>query len=215
MDEFKTEEPGELAEVSVAPPRWTGAPSIGLAHQLNEQCVELLCDLAANLSHQALPPFILRNRDLWRLLDVEARRRVAAFPFVIVDLRFQDADWWREVIGSQPMTSDATPFNDLAVETLLFARQSAREDLVVAKTMFAMTSPVASLVASLTLQQVRTIAAGHARELRVRWERDAEFWRDLLIACRGGDEGAMAAARRQGKLLFCGEVVQKPTQQSL
>ena len=208
MDEFKTEDSAELADIAVAAPRWNGTPSIGLAHQLNEQCIELLFDLAANLSYQALPPFMLRNRDLWRLLDVEARRLVAAFPFVVVDLRFKDADWWREVIGIPPMTSvDATPFSDLAVETLLFARQSAREDIVVAKAMFAMTSPVASLVASLTLQQVRAIAVGHARELRVRWERDAEFWRDLLVACRAGDEAAMAAARRQGKLLFCGEVV--------
>jgi len=75
-----------------------------------------------------------------------------------------------------------------------------------------MTSPVTSLIASLTLQQVRAIAVGHARELRVRWVRDAEFLRDLLVACRTGDQGAMAAARRQGKLLFCGEVIQKRSQ---
>lgn len=210
MDEFKTEESGELAQISVVPPRWTGAPSIPLAHQLNEQCIELVCDLAANLSYQALPPFILRNRDLWRLLDAEARRRVAMFPFVIVDLHFKDADRWQEVMGSPLTSTDTTLFTDLAVETLLFARQSAREDVVVAKAMFAMSSPVASLVASLTLQQVRSIAGSNALELRVRWERDAEFWLDLLVACRAGDEGAMAGARRQGKLLFCGELVQRP-----
>jgi len=85
----------------------------------------------------------------------------------------------------------------------------AREDVVVATAMFAITSPLARLVASLTLQQVRAIAVGHARELRVRWERDVEFWRDLLVACRAGDDGSMAAARRQGKLLFCGEVARK------
>src|ERR1700736_4417123 len=68
MDEFKTDD-----EASAVLPRWTGARSIPLAHQLNEQCVELVCELANNLSAQDLPPFILENRDLWRLLEPEAR----------------------------------------------------------------------------------------------------------------------------------------------
>jgi hypothetical protein len=37
MDEFKTDD-----EASEASPRWTGAPSIPLAHQLNAQCIELV-----------------------------------------------------------------------------------------------------------------------------------------------------------------------------
>lgn len=213
MDENKTNDSSEPNEA--APPRWTGAPSIALAQELNAQCIDLLFSLATNLSFQQLPPFILQNRDQWRLLDEEARRRLAAFPFVIVDLHFKDADWWREVLGSQFVASaDSTPFGDLAVETLLFARQAAREDVVVAKAMFAMATPVASLVASLTLQQVRSIASGHARDLRVRWEDDAEFWGELLAACRAGDEQAIDAARRQGKLLFCGELVQTPKRNS-
>ena len=214
MDEFKTE---EAAEVSAASPRWTGAPSIGLAHQVNEQCVELVCELAVTSSHQELPQFILQNRDLWRLLDTDARRRVAAFPFVIVDIRFKDAEWWREISGTHSMSpSDSTPLNgipanlsaDLVLETLLFARQAAREDANVAKAMFAMTSPVASRIASLTLQQVRTIALGNTQHLRVRWDSAPEFWRDLLIACRTTDEQTMTALRRQAKLLFCGELIQ-------
>jgi len=92
----------------------------------------------------------------------------------------------------------------------LFARQTACEDVNVAKAMFAMTSQVASLIASLTLPQVRSIAAGDAQQLRVRCDSDPEFWGDLLVACRAGDEQAMAAVRRQGKLLFCGQIVQDP-----
>jgi hypothetical protein len=97
-------------------------------------------------------------------------------------------------------------FEDLALETLLFARQAAREDLNVAKVMFAMTSAVVRLIASLTVSQVRAIAFGNASQLRVRWDDDPEFWCDLLVACRAGDERAIEAIRRQGKLLFCGEL---------
>jgi len=106
MDEFKTDD-----EASAASPRWTGAPSIPLAHQLNGQCVELVCELANDLSAQELPPFILENRDLWRLLEPEARKRVAAFPFVIVELHFKDAEPWQQASDGHLMTpADIAPY---------------------------------------------------------------------------------------------------------
>jgi hypothetical protein len=45
---------------------------------------------------------------------------------------------------------------------------------------------------------------------RVRWDNHPELWRDLLIMA--GDERAIVAIRRQGKLLFSGEFVSKATQ---
>jgi hypothetical protein len=210
MDEFKTDD-----EAASASPRWTGAPSIPLAHQLNGQCIELVCELANNLAAQELPPFILDNRDLWRLLEPEALKRVAALPFVNVDLRFKDAKGWQQASGGHPMSAGSTPygglstklFEDFVLDTLLFARQAAREDVTVAKVMFAMTPPVARVIAALTVSQVRIIAHDNVRELRVRWDNDPEFWRDLLMAARANDEGALASIRQQAKLLFAGEFV--------
>jgi len=216
MDEFETDEAAELPHSSATSPRWVGKTSIALAHRLNEQCVELLCELATNSSSQELPPFVLQNRDQWRLLEVEARERVAAFPFVIVDLRFKHAESWQRAAHGHAMSAtdfplfDGVPmklFEDLILETLLFARQTAREDVNVVKAMFAMTSPVANLIVSLTLPQIRAMAASNARLLRVRWDSDPEFWGELLVASRGSDERAMDALRRQGKLLFCGELI--------
>jgi hypothetical protein len=216
MDEFKTDETAELPQGSATSPRWTGAPSIALARGLNEQCVELVCDLAASFAIEELPPFILQNRDVWRLLEPDARKLVAAFPFVIVDFRFQDAESWQRALQGHLMSPiDSTQYNgippklfeDLLLETLLFARQAAREDISVAKAMFAMIPSVAKTIASLTLPQVRTIAVGNTHRLRVRWDSHPEFWGDLLVACRGRDERALAALRRQGKLLFCGELI--------
>jgi hypothetical protein len=216
VDEFELEETDKLSQFSAASPHWTGAPSITLAHQLNEQCVGLVCELAATSLSPELPPFIMRNRDLWRLIEIDARKRVADFPFVIVDLRFKDVESWQRAGEGQlmglPDSShyNAVPpklFEDLLLETLLFARQAAREDTSVAKAMFGMTSLVASLIASLTLPQVRAIAMGNSQHLRVRWDNDPYFWGDLLVACRSADERVLAAVRRQGKLLFCGEIV--------
>jgi hypothetical protein len=211
MDEFETDDAAELPEGSAALPRWTGTPNIALGTQLNEQCIELVCELAATSFYQQLPPFILQNRDLWRLLEPEARKRVAAFPFVIVNLRFNDTEVWQQASDGHLMTpSDSTIYNgvppkvfeDLALETLLFTRQSAREDVNVAKVMFAMTSTVVRLIASLTVSQVRAIALGNASQLRVRWDNDPEFWGELLTACRARDDEALSTLRRHAKLLF-------------
>ena len=207
MDEIETTEAAAVHRVTARSPRWTGAPSIDLAHQLNAQCVELICQLAVS-NHRAMPAFVLETRDLWRLLEPEARIRVAAFPFVIVDLHFNDDDWWRHV-SVKPSTTplEFSPYEDLTLETLLFARQSARENMNVARAMFAMSSAVPARVASLTLPQVRAIALGHAAELRVRWDNDPELWRDLLVASRAGDSESLQAVRRQAKLLFCGVLI--------
>ena len=195
-------------EASSASPRWTGAPSIPLAHQLNGQCIELVCELANDLSAQELPPFILQNRELWRLLEPEARRRVAAFPFVIVDLHFRDSQPWQLASDGHPMAaadsmlySGLPPklFEDLALETLLFARQAAREDVNVAIAMFAMTLAVVRLIASLTVSQVSAIALRNASQVRVRWDNHPDFWHDLLTACRAR---ATSGPSRLGQATF-------------
>ena len=140
-----------------------------------------------------------------------------AFPFVIVDLRFKVAQSWQRAADGHLMSAADSPlfsgvpsklFDDLILEINLFARQTARENVNVAKAMFAMTSPVASLIVSLTLPQIRAVAASNARLFRVHWDSDPEFWGDLLLACRGSDERAIAAFHRQGKLLFCGELIE-------
>lgn len=205
------DEADELPRGSVSSPRWIGAPSLGLATQLNEQCIDLVCHLATALSIQELPPFVAQNRDLWRLLEPDARQRVAAFPFVIVDLHFKHLGSWQHAREGRLMSSTASTlytgvpprhFEDIALDTLLFARQSAREDVNLAKVMFAMTAGVASLIAALSLSQIRAIASANTSELKVRWDSDPELWRDLLVACRAGDEQPLAAVRRQAKLLF-------------
>jgi hypothetical protein len=207
MDEFETDEAGEMPQGS-ATLRWTGAASIVLAHRLDEQYVEFSCELATTSSSQELPQFVLQNRDQWRLLEFDARKRVAEFPFVIIDLRFKDAESWQRAADGHLMSATYFPpssgfppklLEDLILETLLFARQTAREDVSVAKAMFGMTSPVASVIVSLTLPQIRMVAAGNTRLFRVRWDSDPEYWGDLLVASRENDKQAMAALRRQGQ----------------
>ena len=203
--------------------RWKGTPSIRLAHRLNERCIDLFCELAIDSSPDVPWPPVLPNRDLWVRLDAAARKRLAEFPFVIVDVRFKDETWWRS-LGQEALAppwddliSDATPqrYDYLALETLMFAWHVAREDRQVAQMLLAMAPAVAECVAALTMQQVRALGLHGARFLRIRWDDKPQFWRELLISALDEDEAALAELQRDAKLLFCGELLHvTPSQRS-
>ena len=93
----------------------------------------------------------------------------------------------------------------LALETLMFGWQVAREDRSVASMIFAMPPSVADCIAALTTRQVRTLAIESAKSLRLRWDNHPRLWRELLLAAREPDDAALEALRREAKLHFCGE----------
>ncbi|MCC7253221.1 hypothetical protein [Hyphomicrobium sp.] len=194
--------------------KWKGADAIGLAQQLNEQFIELFCELCFDAQCGNPFPLVATHRDLWGRLDPISRKRLALFPFVIVDLRFGDAAWWRMAArnGAQARISadGATPVTRwewLALETLMFAWQVAREDRGVALMIFGMPPLVAECIATLTMQQVRTFAVECAKRLRIRWDDDPKFWRELLIAAREPEETTLQSLRREAELHFCGELI--------
>lgn len=193
--------------------KWDGCDSVRLAHQLNERCFDFFCELAEAMPAE-VPPFVARNRDLWRRVDTDARRRLAAFPFVIVDMRFTDEAWWRmssQAASHSSPASSSMPagYEHLALEGLMFAWQVSRENRHVARMVFGMIPSVADHIATLTMQQIRMTAAHRMLALRVRWDDRPQFWRELLIAVVDGDEPALATLRHDAKLLFCGELVQR------
>ncbi len=195
-------------------PRWKGANSIQLAHQLNERCIELISEIAANATiNEALPLAVRENRDLWSGLSGDARRRLAALPFVLVDVRFRDEQWWR-ALGKVPspieLRGEGLPADrcqDLLLETLMFAWQVAREDSHVAQMIFAMTRPVARVIAGLPIREMRTLAVEQTLCLRIRWSHNALFWRELLTRVRGEDSIALEDSMLHAKLLFCGDLI--------
>lgn len=194
--------------------RWKGAQSIELAHQLNQQVIEFCCELALDrAAPHPIPPVEL-HRDLWGHLDPDSRRRLSRLPFVIVDLKFDDVAWWHMAAGNgvhaRGHSAGAAPAARrewLALETLMFSWQVAREDRGVALMLFAMSPPVVDCIAALTMQQVRTLAVESATFLRLRWDSYSRLWRELLIAAREPDEAELDVLRREAKLQFCGDLI--------
>lgn len=203
----------------VEPPRWASAHRIELAHKLNEQAVSMLCKLVSLDSHQGSPDFVEQNRELWRRLDSEAIRSLSEFPFVLLDLGFGETEYWSNAgsvapavgTGGSSALFPAEVSGDLMLETLLLARQTAREDMSAVKVLFGATDVVAHRLASLTMQQVRDIALHDVHRLRVRFDDKPQFWRELLVAARGTDRAVLAGLHHHAKLLFTGEVAPAQT----
>jgi hypothetical protein len=70
-----------------------------------------------------------------------------------------------------------------------------------------MTQPVARLISCLSMQEIRTVAIERSNFLRVRWDDNAQLWRELLVAVATDDEGALDDLRLHAKLLFCGDLI--------
>ncbi|MGP0095408.1 MAG: hypothetical protein ACLPHI_00095 [Terriglobales bacterium] len=68
--------------------------------------------------------------------------------------------------------------------------------------------PKTHIVAGLSVQALRDIAARHSGEIGPRWRDSPEWWRALLVAAESDDENALANIHLQAKLLLCGEFVQ-------
>jgi Flagellar transcriptional activator (FlhD) len=196
-----------------SPPRWKGVQSLDLVRQLNMRTVELLCRLA---EHGGSPlEAIALNREAWLGVSLDAKYSLAMLPFVLVDARFVDTEWWRRVSASDLHQHEARVDQnglpddlsaELMHETMMFAWQTARWDRLAAQFLLGMSSRVANIIAALTPQQVRAIAVRDPHAVRIRWGDDPMFWRDLLSAASTADHQRLAMLQLTGKLRICSEL---------
>ena len=201
--------------MSATAPRWRRSQSLDLVHQLNEHCLELLAGAAVTNAGSEIP-LVSANRDLWAQLGSDARRRAALLPFAILDLRFADETWWLRAIGapastpSEPDSANSLPpelSERLLQETLMFAWQMARSDRTAAQVSFGMRPAVAVIIGELTPGQVRDIAFWKSGSLRMRWQDDGRFWRELLLAVGAQDSEAIAELHLHAKLQLLGPLI--------
>lgn len=188
------------------PPRWKGADSLELVYRLNERALMLL--------KQSASP----HAELWSQLDTEALRRVARFPFLIVDVYFIDEAWWRSVllnpqglIGQGSVGCLWTPeaAQKLTSEVLVFAWHMARWDRRVARLVLGMVPSVVEIFRGLTPQELDAVSGLQGGALRLRWQEDPAFWSRLLIAAREADEETLSDIHLHAKLLLSGALISR------
>jgi hypothetical protein len=195
---------------------WKGAQALTRVHALNERCLELLTQLARGDRRRIDLVIVNQHLDLWRSLSATVRRRAARTPFLLMDLHFQNAEWWRSVAHSRPASRRTMILRaaftgriagELMRETLMLAWSTVAFDRGAANIMLGMTPPVSGVLAALGPQDVERIAARHSEHLQPRWQDFPVFWGKLLSAARNGDDEQLHEAHLYGVQLIGSELL--------
>jgi hypothetical protein len=191
---------------------WPRAGTLESLAELNESCLALLAEEARVRGTQGAP--LLRHvGELWRALDVPARRRAAACPYLLFDAGFADALRWRpaaQQVGDGPRCSYASYFTvpaaaEVARQVFTFAWHLARAQGLDARLVLGMPATSAALIGQYTLLQIQSLAELRCEWLRPRWAAHTEAWRELLLAAAGGEGAALERIRLHGFALMAAE----------
>jgi hypothetical protein len=191
------------------------AALLARVHELNLDYVELLVSEqmspggAAQLQHlpPRLPPMIASLSD-------SSRRSMAAAPFTLYSLGFEDEGFWRAACApqTQPLGRRCSsgeggwlqgPFCELA---LLHAWHVATCSPLAARMVYAMPEATAHRLAATPLRQIRRIANDHTELLAPRWPANPAFWPDLVYFAAAGDAQRLRTAQLLGHQLIAAEL---------
>jgi hypothetical protein len=212
-----TDSPGSLPAW-----KWTGAQTLDFVYSLNERCVQVL-GMEVTEEGRRFPDCETAEmartcQKLWFELDEDTRRLAAKCPFLLVDMRFQNEKWWREVeegaSSSDGKSPDLSIFpaevaRELSAETLTLAWHTTRLDPRIASQLLGLAPGVVGIIASLGPREVQRIAARHCHQLRPRWESNPAFWEQLLQTAVSGNPASLSEFHLHGLQLLGGDLLDR------
>jgi hypothetical protein len=201
--------------------KWTGAQTLEFVYALNERCLQVLgkrvteedcvfpeCDKVELMTGR---------KKLWLDLNDAALRRAAKCPFLLIDMRFQNEMWWREVGNGSDSYGDNSGLNvfptesarELSAETLTLAWHTARLDARIATQVLGLSPRVVAIIASFGPREVQRISTRHAHHLRPRWGSDAAFWEQLLRTAVDDNAASLSEFHLHGLQLLGGDLLDR------
>jgi hypothetical protein len=184
-------------------------------HQLNLDYLDLLIAERASISCAAQLQHLPRSLiPMLGSLATPARRALAATPFTLYSLGFEDEGFWGAACeaAAQPISHRYAsagaawlqgPFGEIA---LLHAWCVAASSPLAARVLYAMPEPTAHRLAATPLWQVRRIANDYPALLTPRWPTNPGFWPDLVRFAAANDAQRLGAARLLGIQLIAAEL---------
>jgi hypothetical protein len=192
---------------------WLHPQTLESLVELNELCLGLFAEQAAVRCAQ--PSLLLRQvGELWRVLDIAARRRAAACPYLLVDAGFADPQRWRQPaplgVGDTGEAAYSTFFTvpgttEVARLVFTYAWHLARAHGAAARLLLGMSAPCAALIGHLSLRQLHSLAETHHAWLKPRWPARVQVWRELLLAAASGEAPVLERARLHGLTLLAAD----------
>lgn len=188
-------------------------------HQLNLDYLELLV-AERDATHgstqlQHLPP---RQRAAVGVLTPRAMHALAAMPYSLYSLGFEDENFWNAVCEGATASASAVAaqryahvgdasaqcsFCELA---LLHAWHVAAKNTMAARVVYAMPYGTAKRLVSTPLWQLRCIAGSYAELMMPRWPTNPAFWPDLIRFAASNDTRRLHTTRLLGAQLIAAEL---------
>lgn len=137
------------------------------------------------------PPLLSLPAPLWQALDAAALRRLAACPYLLIDVGFGQPERWERWLPCAVRDAPAAGYFQgpegvaLVRRTLVFAWHLARSNRLGARVLLGMSPRAAERIAESRLQDLDTLAERGCPWAAPRWERQPQIWRQLLAAAAG------------------------------
>jgi hypothetical protein len=189
-------------------------------HELNLDYVELLAaeHNAANTADAQLLHLPCKLHATIADLSPTARASLAALPYTLYSLGFEDEKLWRSLAEPAALATALTmgqryaqPHNaslqaSLCEVALLYAWHVATSSSLAARLIYAMPQAVAQRLTAAPPWYVRRLAVHHASLLMPRWPTNPGFWPDLVRFAAAGDHQRLATAKLLGSQLIAAEL---------
>lgn len=193
---------------------WLRAQTLAELAELNEHCLEMMAAQHAQHATYETPSLIRTAGPLLKMMDMDARHRAAACPYLLFDAGFADQNRWSWVSGN--VIHDSAGFTTPPFFTLqqtpsmtrwvfTYAWHLARSQNAAARLLLGMSAHCARLISVCTLPQIHELARMHPEWLQPRWSGRPQFWRELLVSATTGDAAAMEQARLRGLQIMAAE----------
>ena len=164
---------------------------------------------------QYLPP---RQRVALGALSPRALRALAAMPYSLYSLGFEDENFWNAVCESAMSSAsalavqryarvgDASAQCSFCELALMQACQVAGKNTMAARILYAMPHATARRLVNTPLWQIRCIAGSYGELMMPRWPTNPAFWPDLIRFAASGDARRLHTTRLLGTQLIAAEL---------
>jgi hypothetical protein len=165
--------------------------------EINGRCLELMLE-AASAPTRGMHPLLYRVREPLLRLTPAAHRRAARSRFLLVDLRFNDAEYWMRLaaVAPRPIGTKGYVFfprraaAELSRSTLILAWHALLASPEIAGVVLGMHRDVSKIIAEMPISRLERIAKSQADELMPRWADLSNFWTEVLQAAQNNDSNA-------------------------
>jgi hypothetical protein len=141
-------------------------------------------------------------------LDAVARRRVAAVPFTLFSMRFNDTSYWQNLLERPPGGPRRSEVDGFGRTAVFLAWHLVQAGPATAGVALGMSSEVAALYQWMPLGDLDRIGTMAQAVMTPRWPTNSAFWQRLLAAARS--TAAIETARFFGLQLLAAESLVDP-----